>query len=257
MLDRRAALLTIFVGAAAFPRSAFASTWQGGVVSLTYDDGLDSQLDLAIPSLEARGLRGTFYLTLDNVRERVAEWQRAAARGHEIANHTVTHPCDIDGNGWRSYARRQIEPMNRALDSWQGTEASHSFAYPCDVTDFGPGSPNRQLRRFEAVLHSQHIVSARTSEGPPNPPEWVKRHPFRLQALAAGFDAATLPQLTSYIDRARSSNRWAILVFHDIVRANPAADELLASVHDGVLDAIVAMRVRCCPVGEVMKDFGS
>jgi hypothetical protein len=31
-------------------------------ISLTFDDGLRSQLEIAIPRLEERGLRGTFYL---------------------------------------------------------------------------------------------------------------------------------------------------------------------------------------------------
>jgi peptidoglycan/xylan/chitin deacetylase (PgdA/CDA1 family) len=32
-----------------------------GAVSLSYDDGLDSQLDLAVPALERHGFRGTFF----------------------------------------------------------------------------------------------------------------------------------------------------------------------------------------------------
>jgi peptidoglycan/xylan/chitin deacetylase (PgdA/CDA1 family) len=39
--------------------------WPGEVrtaISLSYDDGMDSGLDQAIPDLEAAGFRGTFYL---------------------------------------------------------------------------------------------------------------------------------------------------------------------------------------------------
>lgn len=255
-LDRRGALLTMLMGAVAAPGGARSSAFPGGVVSVTYDDGFDSHLDLAIPALNARGLRGTFYLTLENVRARAAEWQQIAARGHELANHTVTHPCDISGNDWRSYGSRQIEPLNRFLDAWAAVKGSRDFAYPCDVTDLGPGSPNRQLRRFEAILRSEHIASARTSEGAPNSEEWARKHPFRLQALAAGFDATTLPQFVDYIERARSLNRWAILVFHNLVRSKPVVGEVLASIHNEVLDRIVAMNIHCRPVREVMQEIG-
>jgi peptidoglycan/xylan/chitin deacetylase (PgdA/CDA1 family) len=39
--------------------------WPNGMqaaVSLTFDDGMDSQLHLAVPELDRRGLRATFYM---------------------------------------------------------------------------------------------------------------------------------------------------------------------------------------------------
>lgn len=62
-------------------------------VALTYDDALGSQLDVAIPQLDAAGLKGTFFLTGREVRQNVPRWRAAAAKGHELANHTVNHPC--------------------------------------------------------------------------------------------------------------------------------------------------------------------
>jgi peptidoglycan/xylan/chitin deacetylase (PgdA/CDA1 family) len=254
MIDRRTALLTLLLSAAAAPRSARSATFRGGVVSLTYDDGLDSHLDIALPALDARGLHGTFYVTLENIAQRAGEWRQLAAKGNELANHTVSHPCDIGGHRWRSYGRSEIAPVNRTLDSWSGAQERHDFAYPCDVTNLGPGSPNRQLNRFEAVLQSQHIASARTSEGLPNSPGWVRRHPYRLQALAAGFDATTLPELAGYVARAQRENRWAILIFHEIVRSRPGNGEILAGIHDDLLDAILAMNIECRRVCDVVKD---
>ncbi len=42
--------------------SPFPDDWCGAV-SLTFDDGLCSQLERAVPLLNDHGLRGTFYLT--------------------------------------------------------------------------------------------------------------------------------------------------------------------------------------------------
>jgi peptidoglycan/xylan/chitin deacetylase (PgdA/CDA1 family) len=255
MIDRRSVLLTLLMSAGAIPDEAHCSSFSGGVVSVTYDDGLDSHLDIAVPALETRGLTGTFYVTLENIAKRASEWQEVMARGHELANHTVSHPCDLGNRQWGRYANAQIAPLNRTLASWDETVGRRDFAYPCDVTNLGPGTPNRQLQRFEAVLRAQHIASARTSEGPPNSLRWARRHPFRLRALAVGYDATSLPQLVAYVRRAQLENRWAILVFHDIVRAHPTHGQTLADIHEGLLDTIVNMQIRCSRVCDVVKEL--
>lgn len=82
-------------------------------VSLAYDDALDSQLDNAMPALDKVGLKGSFYLTLssESVRKRMPEWRAAAARGHELGNHTLFHQCigSMKGHEW--------VPPQRDLDS--------------------------------------------------------------------------------------------------------------------------------------------
>jgi peptidoglycan/xylan/chitin deacetylase (PgdA/CDA1 family) len=72
--------------------------WPDGqkmAISLSYDDALNSQLDIAIPALEKHGLAASFYLTLASpvVRHRLSEWRAAAMKGHELGNHTIYHPC--------------------------------------------------------------------------------------------------------------------------------------------------------------------
>jgi peptidoglycan/xylan/chitin deacetylase (PgdA/CDA1 family) len=253
-MDRRAALFTLVIGAFSTPSAALSAPFSGGALSLTYDDGLASHLDIAAPALEARGLRGTFFVTLENIAGRAADWQQLAARGHELANHTVTHPCDLGSRHWSRYAADEIAPLNRALTVWDKTLSRRDFAYPCDVTDLGPGTPNHQLRRFETILRTENIASARTSEGKPNSLRWARAHPYRLQALAAGFDATSLSQLIAYVRQAQRRNRWAILVFHDIVLAQPSHGQTLARVHEVLLDAIVSMRIRCSRVCDVMKE---
>src|SRR5579862_4248552 len=85
----------------AHPHRREGSPWpQGclGAVSLTFDDGLRSQLEQAIPILEEHGLRGTFYLNPRGADEAVwrrtlEPWREPARRGHEIGNHSLIHPC--------------------------------------------------------------------------------------------------------------------------------------------------------------------
>lgn len=62
-------------------------------VSLTFDDARDSQLEVLVPMLDTYGLRATFYVLPEPVSRRQPDWQAVVQAGHEIGNHTVTHPC--------------------------------------------------------------------------------------------------------------------------------------------------------------------
>lgn len=102
-LTLAASLLAPVTAAAADP----GFPWPHGAraaVSLAYDDALDSQLDVAIPTLDKYGLKGSFYLQLSNpaVERRLADWRRAAAAGHELGNHSLFHQCarSAPGHDW-------------------------------------------------------------------------------------------------------------------------------------------------------------
>ncbi|WP_294330230.1 polysaccharide deacetylase family protein [uncultured Sphingomonas sp.] len=234
------------------PKAAAAIQTHAGAVSLTYDDGLSSQLDVAVPALERRGLHGTFYVTWDNIVDRVADWAKLPARGHELGAHTVHHPCNLGPLSARQYADREMLPVEAWLDQVAGKARPHDFAYPCDVTNLGPGIANVQRARFEAMLHRLGLQSARNSEGPPNPAGWVRRHPFRLQALAVGYDAQAL-DVFNYLQRARNEGRWAILVFHQ-VGDGPESDGAVTAVqHDALLDMVLGSGLAVRTVGEQLQ----
>src|SRR4051812_42405939 len=74
-----------------------ATTWNGKscAVVLTYDDAIDIDLDHVVPALDSQKLKGTFYLIGSSgiMNTRMNEWRNAAKKGHELANHTLFHPC--------------------------------------------------------------------------------------------------------------------------------------------------------------------
>lgn len=243
-----AGLATLVLGV---PRARAAES-EGGAVSLTYDDGLPSHLDVAAPALERRGLRGTFYVTWDNIVDRVGDWEKMPARGHELGAHTMHHPCNIGPLSPQAFADKEFLPLEAWLDKVAGPARPHDFAYPCDVTDLGPGSANVERARYEALLKRLGMLSARNSEGPPNPADWVRRHPYRLQALAVGYDAQPL-DVFNYLQLARHERRWAILVFHQ-VGAGPESDgAVTAAQHEALLDMVLASGLAVRTVGEQMK----
>ena len=72
--------------------------WPDGclsAVSISFDDGRTNQIERAVPILNERGLRATFYLPIrgENWRDIYAPWCEVAAAGHEIGNHTKSHTC--------------------------------------------------------------------------------------------------------------------------------------------------------------------
>ena len=251
-MRRRSVLLGLVGIACAVPEVGRASgaTFAQGTVSLTYDDGLNSQLDRAVPALDARGLRGTFYVTWENIAARAAQWRAVADHGHELANHTMTHPCDISRLTVPRY-RQQIEPLKAILNDWEPALPARDFTYPCDVTDLGHGPANAQFRRFKQLLRREGLASARTSEGLPNSLTWVRRHPYRLHALMAGYDATTLDELLGYVRLAQRERKWAILAFHD-VGLGPEIGAISEDVHNRLLDALKDDSIVCERVCDVV-----
>src|SRR4051812_28311736 len=71
-------------------------SWPQGkkaALSLTFDDARLSQADFGFDILDAHGVKATFYVLFDGLENRLDAWKAAVANGHEIGNHTVTHPC--------------------------------------------------------------------------------------------------------------------------------------------------------------------
>ncbi|RIV46421.1 sialate O-acetylesterase [Flagellimonas pelagia] len=71
--------------------------WRGrkAAVVLTYDDALNVHLDNVAPLLDSLDLKGTFYVSTYSkaFRNRLDDWKKIAAHGHELGNHTIFHPC--------------------------------------------------------------------------------------------------------------------------------------------------------------------
>jgi len=132
------------------PVQAQPTPWKGRqcAVVLTYDDALPEHLTNALPVLDSLGLTGTFYLTdiAGTLQAQIPAWREAAARGHELGNHTLTHPCE-GGRPGREFVRpdtdltnyslqrisADIKAMNALLFAIDG-KTKRTFAYPCGDT---------------------------------------------------------------------------------------------------------------------------
>jgi peptidoglycan-N-acetylglucosamine deacetylase len=83
-------------------------------VSLTFDDARPVHLDVAIPELNKRHLRATFFVIVSKL-TRLDEWRKAQSEGHEIGNHSVSHEHAAELT--KAGEELQVEDAKKFLDS--------------------------------------------------------------------------------------------------------------------------------------------
>jgi hypothetical protein len=122
-------------------------------LSLSFDDARPSQLRHGLPLLDRLGVHATFFVLPNAVAESVTGWRDAVARGHEIGNHTQTHPCSRNFEWSRANPverltiadyRVEVLEANRSLRELLGVEPT-VFAYPCGHTVVGEGPSTQSV----------------------------------------------------------------------------------------------------------------
>ncbi len=209
-----------------FPGGASAA------ISLTYDDGLDSHLSLAIPALDQQGLHGTFFVSSfpgvdhdwalpnldDPLSERHQAWRDAAQRGHELAGHTVFHPCSLELNpdqspGFRlsDYDEtRMATELTDSKDRLARLQESPivSFAYPCESDRIGIGAAGTSY----ASLVDERFSYARGSTLGSADPQTVDLHSIPVTDTLG----LTGDQLIALVEDAERDGTWLVLLFHGV-----------------------------------------
>jgi peptidoglycan/xylan/chitin deacetylase (PgdA/CDA1 family) len=176
------------------------------IVSFTFDDIPESAAQAGAGALEARGLRGTFYVSAsligrDGPMGRYASGEdirRLALAGHEIGCHTYTHlecgPAEADR------IQRDVDINAAALMELCG-HAPETFAYP-----FGDVSATAKAElapRFR-LLRALHPGLARRGADLNQAPSVTVAGPDGEACAAA------------WIDRAATRRAWLILCLHDV-----------------------------------------
>ena len=251
-----AAGLGLAFGAAGVARPAAAQpiAWPNGAraaVSLTYDDGLNSQLDNVVPELDRHDWKGTFFLTEENAHWRRADWEALARAGHEVANHTMTHPCALAHWSSERFLRSELTPMEGYLDAHFGGERPKMFAYPCGYLGLGQGARRQRFARYKKLLERDGVIAARTTAGAPNRVAEVVADPLRLHAFEPADDADAVGPALHYLNEAVAQGGWAILVFHEVLPQVKSEGDASVATHKRILARIAELDVWCAPMGEV------
>jgi len=203
-----------------------AFQWPGGAragVALTYDDGIDGHLDIAMPDLEKANLRGTFYVPGNSasLRKRMEEWRAAARRGHELGNHTLFHPCLTKIPG---YERKWVTPLH-ALDNYTvprmgeeihvmntlllavDAQSVRTLAYPCG-DEIAGGASYVDTIRPEVPAARGYRRGGKDLAGPRTV------DPYRVPGWAV--EGASGAELIAWVEEAAQSGKLAVFIFHGV-----------------------------------------
>lgn len=200
--------------------SAQKNVWNNKkcAVVLTYDDALNTHLDNVIPLLDSLGLKATFYLSASfpGSKNRLNDWRKAAAEGHELGNHTLFHPCtgNIPGREWvphdydlSRYTVKRIVDESRmtniflqALDD----KPERTFAFPCSDMKIGDtaymDSMHNDFIAARAVREQMHTID--------------KIDLYNIDCYA--MNNATGEQMIALVKQAMQTNTLLVFLFHGV-----------------------------------------
>ena len=199
------------------------------IICLTYDDGLATQLTTGIPQLDSAGFKATFFLTsiqgssqsdvIGQTPEVVLGWHNAAKNGHELANHTLFHPCPMN-LGWDKalaidhYTVKQvldeIATQNNLLSSLNPERKKRAYAFPCNNTVV-------QGRDYSQLLKEKKLVTYARSGGDSTS---IITDPAHLDLMKVPswlvFTNTTADQLISFAEKVKKTGGIGIYQFHGI-----------------------------------------
>lgn len=89
------------------------------VIALSFDDGPGFWTEPILDALAEYEVRATFFVCGDSIPGREDVLLRCASRGHEIGNHTTTHPIGLQSFSEED-VRGELETTNRRIEDATG-----------------------------------------------------------------------------------------------------------------------------------------
>ena len=197
-----------------------AFQWPEGkrvAVSLTFDDARLSQPDRGLAVINPTGVKVTFYVNPEGVKKRLEGWKQAVAAGHEIANHSVSHPCSGNfpwsrQNALENYTldqmSQQLDEANSEIQSLLGVRMV-TFAYPCGQKFVGRG---REMHSYVPIVAEKFLVGRGYFDEYYNDPIFCDL----AQAAGTAFDDMDYTPMVKHISAAAQRGAWVIFVGHEI-----------------------------------------
>jgi peptidoglycan/xylan/chitin deacetylase (PgdA/CDA1 family) len=186
-------------------------------VSLTFDDARLSQIDTGLALFKKEGVKVTFYVTSGNIEPRLAGWKQAVADGHEIGNHSMTHPCTGNyqfslKNALENYDLRmmahQLDGANDEIQEMLGVRPK-TFAYPCGQKFVGRGLDERS---YVPLVAARFLVGRGYRDESGNNPAFTDL----AQAMGTPFDEMEFAPMKKIVETAAANGTWVIFVGHEI-----------------------------------------
>ncbi|WP_181186080.1 polysaccharide deacetylase family protein [Alkalicoccus urumqiensis] len=186
------------------------------VVALTFDDGADgTNLPIILDVLDEYNVTSTFFLTGSGMRHHPDMIRRIAAEGHEVANHSDTHPdfttlsasqirqelqrtetlaVELTGQSTKPLFRAPFGAVNNAvLDAVGDAGYTHTLHWNIDTIDWRGPSKNEIVDKVVSNIVPGSIVLMHTGAGAPGTPYAL---PDMIQELdARGYRFVTIGEM--------------------------------------------------------------
>ncbi len=198
----------------------YSFKWPEGkraAISLTFDDARQSQADIGIPLFDKYGVKATFYVTPHQMKDRLNAWKNAVENGHEIANHTLSHPCSGNFSWSREKAlenktlgslAKDIDAASDSIEQMVGVRPK-TFAYPCGQTYVGR---NGRVQSYIPLVDDRFIAGRTWMDEAHNDPAFCDlAHLYGVKSDDYDFE-----EIKSYINRAVKESGWLVLAGHEI-----------------------------------------
>jgi sialate O-acetylesterase len=216
----RTLLLACLLFTGCVPYAQNKSIWNGKkcAVALTYDDALNIHLDKVVPALDSVGFKATFYLitSREAFTKRIPEWRAVAAKGYELGNHTMYHPCygkrpgrewvqpDYDMNNYTLQRMTDEVRMTSTLLYATDGKTKRTLGCPCGDTRIGDSSYITAVKdQFVAFRDGTPDANAANNFGKVTV-EWM------------GPNNNTGEELIAAVKKAMQDNAFLIFVFHGV-----------------------------------------
>jgi peptidoglycan-N-acetylglucosamine deacetylase len=192
-------------------------TGKRAAISLSFDDARTSQIDEGLALLKRMGVKVTFFVTPEGVEKRLEGWKQAVLDGHEIANHSMTHPCSgnyafSSGNALETYTlesmAQQLDDATARIEKLLGVKPT-TFAYPCGQKFVGR---DRNVKSYVPLVAERFLVGRGYMDESSNNPALTDL----AQAMGTAFDDMDLSQIKTIVDAAAAEGRWVIFAGHEI-----------------------------------------
>jgi len=217
------------------PEASFAE----GMITITLDDGWDTQFTGARPGLNRRGIRSTYYIPSEPIRDGWANYMRATEiqtlldEGNELASHSKTHP---------NLTTVPIEQMESELrDSQAYLQTRFGVSVPAFAVPFG--------KYNDAVIATakQYYGSHRTVMHGNNSPT-TNIYKLRAYDVESGVAVSTV---RGWINKAKLDKTWVILLFHEFVSGTPTrTTQINIANFEAILDDVKASGLRIVTMAE-------
>lgn len=188
---------------AQIPSTYQKGTWKDfktAALTYTFDDNLANQYSAAQPLFDNYAYKMTFFSVTQSMNPNWTNIKAAAAKGHEVGSHTVTH-ADLSTSNV-SAQDTELKNSQATINSQITSQKCVSVAYPnCNIGD---------VATIQKYYIAGRICSGQVNSN--NPTDF-----YRLSSVVCGSQGDnTSTALNNRATSAKSSNGWMVYLIHEL-----------------------------------------